>query len=285
MAARSPTPFPLAWLLGGAAALLALTAWFVGRDGAGAGWFFFGVFGFFPALFWRRARPEAPPALPRQERLPLPAAEDWTPERTADDAVDAAPVPRAAAAPAPPAPAAEAPPPPAAVPEPLADLAEPLRRAAATYTRLGRGRFADALEEAWGEAVRLARLRDALGDLAADAAAARAEAEAFAARAAAATDTDARAEWTQSAALAERRAAQLDGLRAVADRSDARLAGFRQVVRSAALDAARLEVAAGPGPTLGDLAASAAAVELEVEALHRTADELRRLSRPPGGLP
>lgn len=241
----------------------------------------FAFFGLFPFAWRGGGRAEAPNRLPAPEGRPLPAPrspeEDWTPSARRDDEVDAAlPAPSPVAAPAPGPPGA-GPRGSTALPASVAELGDEARRVAARLAGHGRGRLADAIEEALAEVVRLARLRDELGDVEAAVGAARAEAERFEARAAAVEDPAAREEWATSARLARRHAEKLVELRSVTERAAARIEGFRQVVKSAALDAARLDLAGAGDASLGDLAASARVVEEEVEALHRTVEELRRL--------
>lgn len=241
----------------------------------------FAFFGLFPFV-WRgggRADPRA--RLPEPEGRPLPAPrsveEDWTPPARRDDEVDAPLSSPSPVAPPTPGPSGARPRGSSDLPASVAELGDEARRVAVRLARHGRGRLADAIEEALAEVARLARLRDELGDVQAAVEAARAEAERFDARAAAVEDPAARTEWATSARLARRRVEKLVELRAVTERAAARIESFRQVVKSAALDAARLDLAGTGDASLGELAASARGVEEEVEALHQTVEELRRL--------
>lgn len=244
----------------------------------GQGWGF-AFFGLFPVVYHagrspRRVRGDRGRSLPAP---PSPEPEDWTPPRTRDDEVDGVAVPAAPTPPAPVAPSAHRPPASPELPGSVRELAAEAREVAARLAARGRGRLADAIEEALAEVTRLARVREELGEVGAAIAAARAEAATLDARASGCEDADAREAWARSAQLARGRAARLAELQTVHERADARIEGFRQIVKSAALDAARLGLGETPETSLGDLARSAQAVELEADALHRTVEELRRL--------
>lgn len=165
------------------------------------------------------------------------------------------------------------------VPESLRPLVEEASRVADALVASGRGRVAESLEEGIREAIRLTHLRAQIGPLQDALAEAREEAASLAERAAGATDAEARLTWTTSAEAAARRVEKLESLRTTDERADARIASFRQLVKSLAVDLARkdlTEIEEAPG--LADLADQAGRVDREVEALHSTHAELRTVS-------
>ncbi len=196
-------------------------------------------------------------------------------------------VPALAAAPAAPAPVANNPLPGGAsgevpgplVPPGLRPLADEVERLCRDLLASDRGQVAEGLEMGLREVIRLTHSRKQIGSIDDALAEARAEGEGFTTQAGKATDAEARETWRLSAEAAARRVEKIEALRAGDERAEARIASFRQLVKSLAVDMTRRDLAAMDETlTLSDLADQAHRVDREVEALHRTNDELRSLS-------
>lgn len=160
---------------------------------------------------------------------------------------------------------------PAVSPE-VAALRERVAAVAAPLRAHGRRSLAEALEQGLLDAEELLAFRAGLA-LDADEADARREAARLHEKAAGARDPEARRIYEEGAALARGRLGKLEGLRAEDERAEARVEAFHQQVRSFEVDLARLRTGdADPSSAL-----DGGTLEREVEALHRTREELRRL--------
>ena len=165
------------------------------------------------------------------------------------------------------------------VPPALRALADDVERLCHDLLASDRGQVAEGLEMGLREVIRLTHSREQIGSIDAALAEARAEGAGFTAQAGKATDAEARETWRLSAEAAARRVEKIEALRAGDERAEARIASFRQLVKSLAVDMTRRDLAAMDETlTLSDLADQAHRVDREVEALHRTNDELRSLS-------
>lgn len=111
----------------------------------------------------------------------------------------------------------------------------------------------------------------ATGDLDGQERDARAEAAELHTKAEAATDPETAATWRGGAALAERRAERIRGMRADFDRVSAKLSAFEQVVKTLRVDLTR---AGGPPP---ELDAHGTDLGRQVDALVRARAEVRSL--------
>jgi hypothetical protein len=164
-------------------------------------------------------------------------------------------------------------------PSALAPTADEVRRITRALSASGRGQLAESLEMGLLEATRLARLREQIGDIDVSLAEARAEIVDLEGRAERTTDADARATWSQSAEAASRRVEKIEALRAEDERAAARIESFRQLVKSVGVDVTRHTLTElHETASLSDLADQAHRVDREVEALHRTSEELRQLA-------
>jgi len=175
--------------------------------------------------------------------------------------------------------AAALPAPAPALPEPVSPLAGEVQRLAAVLRTSGREPLARGLEAGLAETVRLGELRAQLGPVEAAVGEARAEASRLGEQASRAADDEARQTWERAAEAATRRAEKLEVLRGAEDRIAARIASFEQTVKSLAVDLTRVEFTTADGTGTVEAAAELAGrVDREVEALHRTNEELRTLA-------
>lgn len=176
------------------------------------------------------------------------------------------------------APEAEAPAAPPAlesVPSSVADLPELLERAEAWLGSQGQGEVAGRLRAGWTEVLRLARAEEAARALGGDDAELRAEVERLSAQAEAAKSPEARQMWTDNAATAAKRLDKHAELAASVDTTRARIEGYRQLLKSMAVDLTRIGLS-----DAGELAARGQEVARQVDLLVRTRVEVGE-SPPP----
>ncbi len=165
------------------------------------------------------------------------------------------------------------------VPQSLRAVSDEVERLCRDLIASDRGQVAEGVEMGLREAIRLTHLRHQIGDIDTVLAEARAEVAHLTAQAEKATDPAAAGTWRQSADAAARRVEKVEALRATDERAEARIASFVQLVKSLSVDVAREDLTSlDETLTLADLADQAHRVDREVEALHRTNDELRTLS-------